>query len=383
MRVVRAIARRNPWHSLFIEKRQVSQDRKRQDAQDKFWVAGLPCILAFLPDPPAKRILYFFSSKLSCNFPVRVVLSLLCVPFLLFGEKVTYPLRKEPIDVVIPCAKKDRKIVEFCIEGIKTYVDNVGRIIVVSEEPFTPLAEWVSETAYPFSKWTLALALFKEDPLAAQDFINSPKTKISWIYQQLLKLYAPLVIPGISSNVLLVDADVIFLNPITFMTEKAEPLFAGTINYHEPYFAHMARLLPGLQRADEKYTGVVHHMLFQRPILEDLFAQIEKVHGEEPWKAIAHCVDTQEVYGACCSDYEIYFNFALLRTDQAHVRPFRWEDSYDPTPERLREFKREGNIFVAFHHYLAGTFSTPFRKAIPPLPSALAKRDEALGISPD
>ena len=48
---------------------QDEHDRKRHDKQDYFWVAGLPCIMHIMRDPPAERILFFFSSKLSCNRP--------------------------------------------------------------------------------------------------------------------------------------------------------------------------------------------------------------------------------------------------------------------------------------------------------------------------
>ena len=48
---------------LVYREKQDKQDRKRQNAQDNFWVAGLPCILRLLPDPPAKRILFFLSSN--------------------------------------------------------------------------------------------------------------------------------------------------------------------------------------------------------------------------------------------------------------------------------------------------------------------------------
>ena len=44
--------------------------------------------------------------------------------------------------------------------------------------------------------------MFHGDAEKAREFLASPVTRIGWIYQQLLKLYAPFVIPGISSNVL-------------------------------------------------------------------------------------------------------------------------------------------------------------------------------------
>ena len=61
-------------------------------------------------------------------------------------------------------------------------------------------------------------------------------------------------------------------------------------------------------------------MLFQKPIIEDLFQRIEELHHEELWQAFAHCIDHKHLFKSACSEFEIYFNFALHRTEQANIR---------------------------------------------------------------
>lgn len=264
-------------------------------------------------------------------------------------QKVEYQFSNEPIDVVIPCAPKDKKTLALCIESIRKYGNNIRRVIVISKEKFIDQAEWFPEAFYPFSKKDIALEIFQGNKKKAKKFLASKKSRIGWIYQQFLKLYAPFVIPGISSNVLVLDSDVIFLNPTTFMNEKSEPIFHPAQEYHQPYFEHMSRLLPDLQRVHENLSGVAHHMLFQRPILSDLFDKIYERHRVEAWKAICRSIDEKVVYASSMSEYEIYFNFALLRTDQAHLFTLNYLD-VNPLRE-VEKYKKLGYAFITCHDY--------------------------------
>lgn len=264
-------------------------------------------------------------------------------------SQVTFVLAPDPIDVVIPCAPKDAEVLERCINGIRKYGQNIRRIIIISQTPLISSAEWFDESKFPFSKKDIALEMFRGDELEALNFLAAPKSRIGWIYQQFLKLYAPFVIPNISSNVLILDADVIFLNPISFMTDTGEPLFATGKEYWKPYFDLAERLLPGLHRVHENSSGIVHHMLFQKPILEDLFQLISMEHGTEPWKAICHCIDLKEIHFAALSEYEIYFNFSLLRTPQAHIRPLKWTN-ISHLHDR-KKHQKKGYAYVAYHDW--------------------------------
>ncbi|MDB6082063.1 MAG: hypothetical protein JWO53_1335, partial [Chlamydiia bacterium] len=134
-------------------------------------------------------------------------------------SKVKYQLPKDPIDVVIPCTSKDLGTLEVCIRGIKKYGKNIHRVIVVSDKRYTDSAEWFDEKLYPFSKFDIALNILGEEA-KAREFQDAPNSRLGWIYQQFLKLYAPFVIPKISSNVLILDADTVFVNPIAFTNSK-------------------------------------------------------------------------------------------------------------------------------------------------------------------
>jgi hypothetical protein len=274
----------------------------------------------------------------------------LCIAFSLFAakepfKKVDYRFSKEPVDVVIPCAPKDLVTLEKCIEGIKKNGKQIRRVIVLSKEPMTANAEWFSEDLFPFSKRDIALELYHGDVSAAEEFLSSPHTRIGWIFQQLLKLYTPFVIPNISSNVLILDSDVIFLKPVRFMSKEGEPYFIPGTEYYAPYFEHAARLLPGLKRVYPKHSGIAHHMLFQKPVLEDLFRMIQEKHKMDPWRAICRCVDPNHIYLSCMSEYEIYFNFIQLRSDAVTINSVKWTEI--PSLHVLNHYERAGYTYVA------------------------------------
>lgn len=256
----------------------------------------------------------------------------------LFGWK-NYELKNEPIDVVIPCAGKDVFMLEKCIEGIQTQGENIRRVIVVSAEKFTDKAEWFDEALYPFTKKEICQEIFDGNKKMASYYLAKPGNRVGWIYQQFLKFYAPFVIPNISSNVLVLDSDTVFLNPVSFIDEKGGGFLDVGDECSLPYFSHAERLIPGFRKVNN-FSGICHHMLFQRAILEDLFYLVELQHGVSFWKAACRCIDLYEIFRSCLSEYEIYFNFALANTEQVKVRPLQHEDIHKMRAiERFREKK--------------------------------------------
>jgi Family of unknown function (DUF6492) len=265
-------------------------------------------------------------------------------------KSIPYVFINEPIDVVIPCIEKDLETLDTCIKGIKENCSQIRHIYVVSSKKLTDQAIWFDEKNFPFSKKKVTLYLFQNDKYSAQKYMTIKGNRVGWYFQQLLKLYAPLVIPNISSNVLVLDADTIFLKPVTFLNDSGGPLFNPLEENHTPYFEHAARLTDGLvKRINPAYSGIAHHMLFQRAILKDLITTVQNIHGDKFWKAFCSCINLDDIH-AGASEYEIYFNFALSRTDKAKIRKLKWGNIY-----RLSEiphYKEADFDYVSCHDWL-------------------------------
>lgn len=290
------------------------------------------------------------------NMFVRLIFTFFFLSLSLFADakenKILYPLEKELIDVVIVTHPKDQVTLDLCIDGIKKNCKNVGRVIIVSSQNLTPKAEWYDESLFPFTKKDIADAVIRNDPKLIKDFARENGRLSGWYYQQCLKLYAPFVIPNISSNVLIIDSDTIFLNPVKFLNKSNGGLFCfnNKGEAKNAYFGHAERLVPGYKRIYPNVYSVCHHMLFQRPILADLFQTVESHHGLPFWKAFCNCVDAKARRRGA-SEYEIYFNFALRHTDQVELRELKWTNCGDIT--KRDDFRLKKYHYVSFHTYLA------------------------------
>lgn len=267
-------------------------------------------------------------------------------------EKISYQFSHDAIDIVIPCHSKDIPTLNRTIDSIRNNISGIRRVIVVSSEPYTDKAEWFDEALFPFTKEKIALEIYKTKDIADME-LHKPKTRLGWLFQQFIKLYAPFCIPGISSNVLLVDADVIFLKKIQVLQKNGAGLYAVSTEYHVPYFTHASKILPELKKVHRNFSGITHHMLFQKEILVDLFNHIYAYHGEEPWVIMARHVamdSDNRIIGSGMSEYEIYFNFAFSRTNQVKIRHLKWANCKE---YEINQYRRRGYDFVAVHNWIS------------------------------
>lgn len=262
-----------------------------------------------------------------------------------------YPLTNDPIDVVLVTHPKDKETLDMCIDGIRTWGENIGRVIVVSSEPLSENAEWFNEAGYPFSKDDVAFQIGREDSRVAKEFFARGGHPVGWYYQQLLKLYAAYVIPDISPNVLVIDSDSVFINPVRFLDDQNGGLlcYSDRKSTKSHYVAHAQRMLPSYSQVYPEVNSVNHHMLFQKPILDDMFEEIETFHNMPLWKVFCRCVDLSRKWGSG-SEYELYYNFALTHTNQVSIRNLKRRAS--STLSALKQYQDEGYVLVSFHSYM-------------------------------
>lgn len=261
---------------------------------------------------------------------------------------LVFPFANDPIDVVIPCVEKDSSTLSLCIRGIRENGANIRRVIVVSKQPFTDEAEWFDESEYPFSYQDIEEALGYQAPEHIKNLL-AKEARTGWYYQQLLKLYASLVIPNISSNILILDADAIFLNPVTFLDEHNAGLYNPGEEYHIPYFEHASRLIPAFHKCFPEYSGISHHMIFQRSVIETLMEEVECNHKIPFWQIFCRLVDPNDLIHSGASEYEIYFNYIFACSTQPSIRKLLWRNIQRFS--EIQSFKELGYHYVCLHAY--------------------------------
>lgn len=239
-------------------------------------------------------------------------------------------------DVIIPLGPQDESIVQKCIDSVYTHVVGVRNVFVISHRPIQ-LSDCIvlQESAFPFKK-------------ADVEKRTSTK-KAGWYLQQLIKLYAPLLISNILENVLVVDADTIFYKRTRFL-ENGQFLFDKVTGLvHEPYFIHMKKLHPSFTQWKKATSGITNVMIFNKKILSEIFEKVETHHndGRSFWEIFLDCVTEKESSGA--SEYELYFNYVMsFHFDQVRMRPLQWSND----GQRVNLEKAKGDWhYVNYHIY--------------------------------
>ena len=227
------------------------------------------------------------------------------------------------IDAIIPSHIKDVDTLDLCIDNIRNNVKNIRRIIVVSKTRLTDNAEFYCEENFPFS--------FKD----VGNIIGFHQKTFNY-YGGLIQTTAALVIPNLERDVLICDADTIFLTETEFIDNNDIALYNASydvpseITLH-PYFEHMEKLIPGLVKQTQ-YSGICHHMLIQQDILQEMFNRVEEIHNMPFWKADISVtledyksLNPKRSHGESpllFTTYELYFNYILkYHPDRMLIKP--------------------------------------------------------------
>jgi len=237
-------------------------------------------------------------------------------------------------DIVICIGQHDLKIAHKMIRYVQNKILNYRNIYLIpSMKNFShEYCITIKEDQFPFSIKDIELYFGKNK-------------RNGWYLQQLLKLYAGFVIPGILETYTVIDADVLFL--------KKKDLFINNIpiyNYGsekwEPYFDHMKKMHPDLIRMDKDKSGICHMMTFQKKYVKELFELVENYHnGMDFWKVFLINVDKKYKLSSGASEYEIYFNFMLKNhKDKIIIKKMKWV-----SPFKLSSFHYKYYDYVAVH----------------------------------
>ncbi|QSQ19200.1 hypothetical protein JY651_28070 [Pyxidicoccus parkwayensis] len=173
---------------------------------------------------------------------------------------------------------------------------------------------WINEERYPFAVHDVTDALVRK---------GTTHPHGSWYYQQLLKLCVYSAIPDLLDHVLILDADFHFARGVPFLTERGEAILSpgypfewqlNTRDYpHKVTHVHArfaGRLVPGWAPRNP-FSGMHHHMVLDRRILDALHAAVEQRRKQPFWKAFLDTVDVEKWNGA--SEYVLYFHHALQK----------------------------------------------------------------------
>jgi hypothetical protein len=239
-------------------------------------------------------------------------------------------------DIVVLLGSHDVNQINQQIEYTKRNIVGYTNIYIVPRNPKIQVKDCiiVPETKFPFT--IKHVSRFRKG--------HRDRRRNRWYLQQLLTLYAGFVIPNIQSTYLVIDADTHFLKPTTFI-ENGKCLYNPHVGYyHPPYFHHMRRLHPSLERVKLEYSGISHHMMFETKYLRELFNLVKQHHQKEFWRAFLRCIAPHK--GPRASEYEIYFNYMLkYHSDKIKIRLLKWKNAKNLNT-------KEGYDYISCHWHL-------------------------------
>jgi hypothetical protein len=248
-------------------------------------------------------------------------------------------------DIVIPIHPKDFSQIDMLLISINKYLVNKRNIYLISSQNIDKNnVIWFNEEMFPFNK----------------DFIKNKfhfEERTGWYYQQLLKLYSIITIPDILDYVLILDSDCLFLNETIFFDKNKILLDFDTSHHHEPYFVHMGKLLPELNKQNN-VSGITHHILLNRYIIKDLFTKVGIIHNKPFWYIFCELVDEKNKLYSGASEYEIYFNYCLkYHKEKIKLRELKKNLFHDNISDFFY-YKELGYNFIAVHAYNRSKLNT-------------------------
>ncbi len=254
-------------------------------------------------------------------------------------------------DVVIVHGPNDDETLPYCIQQIKTNVNGYRNIYIVSWDAEDDVFEneifrdckIVDENIFPFTKKDV-------------HSIIQTDSRDGWYLQQLLKLHCSFVIKDMLDDYLIVDSDTLFLKQIEFKSGERY-FFNMSDENHTPYFEHMKRLHPTFEKVS-KFSGISHHMIFNRKLVREMMDMVEKNCDNVFWKAFLLNVDPEQRRFSGASEYEMYFNFMLkYNKDKVIPRKLRFENSGAPVQLVAQHFPQLINSdiwYFSIHAWMAG-----------------------------
>jgi hypothetical protein len=241
-------------------------------------------------------------------------------------------------DIVIPVGPNDIEMIQTSINYTKQNIIGYRNIYLISsfDNLYVQDCIIISEKIFPFK-------------IIDIDNILGKNNRNGWYLQQLLKLYAGNIIPGILERYLVIDADTCFLKPTVFITNDNKCIYTTGTEYHEPYFSHMNRLHPSLKK-NHPLSGISHHTLFERKIINSLIKMVEDYHNNEKsfWKLYLEKIDPQHHSHSAAAENEMYFScIYLFNNNNIVIRQLKWANV-----NNINNYLDKDLDFISVHWYM-------------------------------
>ncbi len=213
--------------------------------------------------------------------------------------------------VILTTSKDTRAFEKSIVSSLKHLVDVDTFYIVTPSatqlqekvgKDLGPRVKFIDESIFPFDWRNISGVMIdtvREKgvyPLTGKSqFEGTVWGRVGWFLQQLLKFYAGKVL-NIGDYVLL-DSDIVWFKDTKFINDTivhngvntTRYYYASSSQYHAPYMATLKRIsgIDLYKSPDTHRSGIAHHMVLSKHVLDDLMLTSEERYGGLPfWKIL-------------------------------------------------------------------------------------------------
>jgi hypothetical protein len=247
------------------------------------------------------------------------------------------------IDVMIPVAPKDLPNLDTVIGNIRENclnpIENIHIIGGAALRSETPYGAMKGSDVHWFNDEDVRPT--PEDIHAVLTSMGYDNDNVTWYFQQVLKLGLFNYLNPDAQHVLQVDADFTFIKPTEFVDTagRSKLAYGYPFTWHPGRTLHTipeshaaisaaSRLVPGWRPVDA-FSGMQHHMVFDRAVISQLVNTVQEAHGKPFWNALIHNIETSNPAGV--SEFVLYRHFAHLYTpDRVTSRHINTADVIQP-----------------------------------------------------
>jgi cyclophilin family peptidyl-prolyl cis-trans isomerase len=213
--------------------------------------------------------------------------------------------------VILTTGKDTRAFEKSIVSSLKHLVD-VDKFYIIAPgasqlddklgKELGERVKFIDESIFPFDWRNISEVMIESVrekgvyPLTGKSqFETTVWGRIGWFLQQLLKFYAGRVL-NLGDYVLL-DSDIIWFKDTKFINEThtvngkevTRYYYASSSQYHAPYMATLKKIsgVDLYKSPDTHRSGIAHHMVIVKSVLEDLMTTSEQRYGGLPfWKVL-------------------------------------------------------------------------------------------------
>ena len=263
---------------------------------------------------------YRYSCETHCTMAVwyHVLCILLAVSHFVSGSQNSSSLSSKIQGVILTTGKDTRAFEKSIFSSLKYLID-VDKFYVITpgaaqvsaklSKELGPRVIFIDESIFPFDWRNISDVMIESVrekgvyPLTGKSqFESTVWGRIGWFLQQLLKFYAGKVL-GLGDYILL-DSDIMWFKNTSFLNESGvhssdgtttklpRYYYASSNQYHPAYMATLKRISgldvfkgPGPDAPHR--SGIAHHMVMVKEVLDDLMRTSEARYGGLPfWKVL-------------------------------------------------------------------------------------------------